>query len=46
MNYTIVDVGGLASVEVLVDGEPVEDITEFGDNAFNYTGSFTINESK
>ena len=45
VDYTIVDVGGLASVEVLVDGEPVEDITEFGDNAFNYTDSFTINES-
>ena len=45
VDYTIVDVGGLASVEVMVNGEPVEDITEFGENAFNYSDSFTLSES-
>lgn len=45
VKYTIVDVGGLKSVEVIVNGEKVDTITEFGESSFNYTGAFTINEN-
>lgn len=45
VDYTIVDVGGLKSIEVIVNGSTIETITEFGDNAFNYSGSFKLNES-
>lgn len=45
VNYTIVDVGGLKSIEVLVNGNAIDTITEFGDSVFNYSGSFTLNES-
>lgn len=45
VDYTIVDVGGLKSIEVIVNGRTIDTITEFGDSAFNYLGSFTLNES-
>lgn len=45
VDYTIIDVGGLKSIEVIVDGSAIDTITEFGDSAFNYSGSFTLNES-
>lgn len=45
VDYTIVDVGGLKSIEVIVNGSVIDTITEFGDSAFNYSGSFTLNES-
>ncbi len=45
VKYTIVDVGGLKSIEVILNGETIDTITEFGDSAFNYSGQFTINES-
>lgn len=45
VDYTIVDVGGLKSIEVIVNGSTIDTITEFGDNAFNYLGSFKLNES-
>ena len=45
VDYTIVDVGGLQSIEVIVNGSTIDTITEFGDSAFNYSGSFTLNES-
>lgn len=45
VKYTIVDVGGLKSVEVILNGKAVDTITEFGDSVFNYSGQFTINES-
>lgn len=45
VKYTIVDVGGLKSIEVILNGETIQTITEFGDNGFNYSGQFTINES-
>lgn len=45
VDYTIVDVGGLKSIEVIVNGSTIDTITEFGDSAFNYSGSFTLNES-
>lgn len=44
VKYTIVDVGGLKSIEVIVNGEVLDTITEFGDDVFNYSGQFTINE--
>lgn len=43
--YTIVDVGGLKSIEIIVNGSTIDTITDFGDNAFNYSGNFTLNES-
>ncbi len=45
VQYTIVDVGGLKSVEVILNGETADRITEFGDSQYNYTGRFTIKES-
>lgn len=45
IDYTIVDVGGLKSIEVIVNGSTIDTITEFGDSSFNYSGSFTLNES-
>lgn len=45
VDYTIVDVGGLKSIEVIVNGSPLDTITEFGDSVFNYSGEFTLNES-
>lgn len=45
VDYTIVDVGGLKSIEVIVNGSTIETITEFGDNVFNYSGGFKLNES-
>lgn len=45
VGYTIVDVGGLKSIEIIVNGSTIDTITDFGDNAFNYSGNFTLNES-
>lgn len=45
VKYTIVDVGGLKSIEVILNGKTIDTITEFGDSAYNYSGQFTINES-
>ncbi len=45
VKYTIVDVGGLKSVEVILNGKTIDTITEFGDSAFNYSGQFDISES-
>lgn len=45
VKYTIVDVGGLKSIEIIVNDEVLETIEEFGDSAFNYSGQFTLNES-
>lgn len=45
VDYTIVDVGGLKSIEVIVNGSPLDKITEFGDSVFNYSGKFTLHES-
>ena len=44
VKYTIVDVGGLQSIEVIVNGKTVDTITDFGDNQFSYSGQFTMNE--
>jgi len=45
VKYTIVDVGGLKSIEVILNGKTIDTITEFGDSVYNYAGQFTINES-
>ena len=44
VKYTIVDVGGLKSIEVIVNGKTIDTITEFGDNVFNYLGQFALGE--
>ncbi len=44
VKYAIVDVGGLAKVEVYLNGQVVDTITEF-ENANNFTGTFDIGES-
>lgn len=45
VKYTIVDVGGLKSIEVVLNGDVVDAIDEFDDGGFNYNGQFTIHES-
>ncbi len=45
VTYTIVDVGGLQSIEIILNGETIKQITEFGDHVFNYSDKFEIKES-
>ncbi len=45
VKYTVVDVGGLQSVEVLVNDQVIALVTDFGDSLFDYTDVFTIRES-
>ncbi len=42
VNYSIVDVGGLKSIEVIVNGKAVAEITDFKENLFSFDGSFTL----
>lgn len=46
VKYTVVDVGGLKSIEITVNGKTIQTITEkeIADNAYNFTGSFDIDE--
>ena len=44
VKYTVVDTGGLKSIQIYVDGEIIEEINEFED-VYNYAGQFTISES-
>lgn len=46
VKYTVVDVGGLKSIEITVNGKTVQTLTEneIADNAYNFTGSFDIDE--
>lgn len=46
VKYTVVDVGGLQSIEITVNGKTIQTLTEkeIADNAYNFTGSFDIDE--
>ena len=44
VKYTVVDVGGLKSVEIFVDNKPLDTITTF-DNLNSYTGEFVLGEN-
>lgn len=45
VKYTIVDVGGLQQIEVIVNGQTADTITDFGDDLNSYAGTFTLSES-
>ena len=45
VKYSLVDIGGLSSVEVYVDDETVDSINDFSKNRNDYSGEFTINSS-
>lgn len=46
VKYTIVDVGGLKTIEIIVNGETIQTLTEedIAENAYNFTGSFDLEE--
>lgn len=46
VKYTIVDVGGLKTIEVIVNGETIKTLSseEIGDNLYNFTGDFDLTE--
>lgn len=46
VKYTVVDVGGLKSIEIIVNGQTVQALNEedIADNAYNFSGSFDIAE--
>ncbi len=46
VKYTIVDVGGLKTIEIIVNGKTIQTLTEedIADNAYNFTGSFNLEE--
>ena len=46
IKYTIVDVGGLKTIEIIVNGKTVQTLSakEIAENAYNYTGSFYLEE--
>lgn len=44
VKYSLVDIGGLSSVEVYVDDETVDSINDFSKNRNDYSGEFTIKE--
>lgn len=46
IKYTVVDVGGLDSIEVVLNGKTIQSLTkkDIADNAYNFTGSFDIEE--
>ena len=46
VRYTIFDAIGLKSIKVYVDGEILEEITDFSADFNNYEGSFTLEESE
>ncbi len=46
VRYTIVDTGGLAKIEIYVDGQMIDTVSDFGDDRNNFTGSFTLYESR
>lgn len=44
VKYSLVDIGGLSSVEVYVNEVPVDVITDFSSNLNDYSGEFVIDE--
>jgi len=46
VKYTVVDIGGLKSIEILLNGTAIQTLTteDFVDDAFSYSGSFDISE--
>lgn len=46
VKYTIVDVGGLKSVEIMLNGKTIQTLTkkDIAENAYNFSGSFDIAE--
>lgn len=46
VKYTIVDVGGLKTIEIIVNGETIQTLTaeDIADNLYNFTGSFDLEE--
>ena len=46
VKYTVVDIGGLKSIEILLNGTAIQTLTteDFIDDAFSYSGSFDISE--
>lgn len=46
VKYTIVDVGGLKSIEIIVNGKTIQTLTEedIADNLYNFTGNFDLEE--
>ena len=46
VKYTIVDVGGLKTIEIIVNGKVIQTLTaeDIADNLYNFTGSFDLEE--
>lgn len=46
VKYTIVDVGGLKSIEIIVNGKTLQTLTkeDLADNPYNFTGNFDLDE--
>lgn len=46
VKYTIVDVGGLKTIEIIVNGKTIQTLTaeDIADNLYNFTGSFDLEE--
>lgn len=45
VKYTVVDAGGLQSIDVFVNQEPLDPVTDFEGNPNSYSGEFTLGES-